>query len=50
MRGWFPELADTRLRHVTWPAIGVHHEFIAVKLEAGVRVRPSGSGSGMSTA
>ncbi len=38
VRGWFPELADTRLRHVTWPAIGVHHEFIAVKLEAGVGV------------
>ena len=21
VRGWFPELADTRLRQVTWPAI-----------------------------
>ena len=36
--GWFPELADTRLRHVTWPAIGEHHEFMASQLEAGVRV------------
>ena len=25
---WFPELADTRLRQVTWPAIGGHHEYI----------------------
>ena len=29
VRGWFPQLADTRLRQVTWPAIGeaprVHH-------------------------
>jgi transposase len=24
VRGWFPELADTRLRQVTWPAIGEH--------------------------
>ena len=27
-REWFPELADTRLRQVTWPAIEPHHEFI----------------------
>ena len=38
VRGWFPQLADTRLRQVTWPAIGEHHDFIAVQLEAGVRV------------
>jgi hypothetical protein len=38
VRGWFPELADTRLRQVTWPAIGEYHEFIASQLEAGVRV------------
>jgi len=38
VRGWFPEVADTRLRQVTWPAIGEHHDFIAVQLEAGVRV------------
>jgi hypothetical protein len=24
VRGWFPQLADTRLRQVTWPAIAVH--------------------------
>jgi IS30 family transposase len=26
VRAWFPELADTRLRQVTWPAIEPHHE------------------------
>ncbi len=36
--GWFPELADARLRQVTWPATGEHHEFIAIQLQAGVRV------------
>ena len=35
-RGWFPELADARLRQVTWPAIAAHHEFITGQLEAGV--------------
>ncbi len=38
VRGWFPELADTRLRQVTWPAIGEHHEYIAEQLKAGVRM------------
>ena len=38
VRGLFPALADTRLRRVTWPAIGEHHDFIARQLEAGVRV------------
>ena len=38
VRGWFPALADTRLRRVTWPAIGEHHEFIDRQLEAGVPV------------
>ena len=28
VRGWFPQLADTRLRQVTWPAIGKHHDYI----------------------
>ena len=37
-REWFPELADTRLRQVTWPAIGEHHEYIAEQLKAGVRM------------
>ena len=36
VRGWFPQLADTRLRQVTWPAIEVHHEYIAEQLKAGV--------------
>jgi transposase len=38
VRQWFPELADTRLRQVTWPAIGAHHEFITAQLAAGVTV------------
>jgi len=38
IREWFPELADTRLRQVTWPAIAVHHEYIAGQLKAGVRM------------
>jgi hypothetical protein len=38
VREWFPQLADTRLRQVTWPAIGEHHEFIAGQLAAGVTV------------
>ena len=38
VRGWFPELADTRLRQVTWPAIGEHHDYIAEQLKAGVRM------------
>ena len=38
VREWFPELADTRLRRVTWPAIGVHHEFIVGQLDAGVPI------------
>ena len=29
VREWFPELADTRLRQVTWPAIAEHHDYIA---------------------
>jgi hypothetical protein len=36
VREWFPELADTRLRQVTWPAIEPHHEFIREQLRAGV--------------
>jgi len=38
VRGWFPQLADTRLRQVTWPAIGAHHEYISEQLKAGVRM------------
>jgi len=36
---WFPELADARLRQVTWPEIGKHHEFITGQLKAGVTVK-----------
>jgi hypothetical protein len=35
VRDWFPELADTRLRHVTWLRIAEHHEYIADQLQAG---------------
>ena len=38
VRAWFPELADTRLRQVTWPAIEPHQEFIREQLKAGVTV------------
>jgi transposase len=38
VREWFPELSDTRLRQVTWPAIGEHHDYIAEQLKAGVRM------------
>src|ERR1700728_1467072 len=37
-REWFPELADTRLRQVTWPAIEAHQEYITRQLKAGVTV------------
>ena len=37
-REWFPELADTRLRQVTWPAIGEHRDYIVAQLEARVTV------------
>jgi transposase len=36
VREWFPELADTRLRQVTWPAIAEHHEYITAQLRADV--------------
>jgi transposase len=35
-REWFPELADTRLRQVTWPAIEAHRDYIVSQLKAGV--------------
>ena len=38
VREWFPELADTRLRQVTWPAIEAHHDYIGEQLKAGVTV------------
>jgi transposase len=35
-RAWFPELADTRLRQVTWPAIEEHRDYIVEQMAAGV--------------
>jgi transposase len=37
-RRWFPELADTALRQVTWPAIAGHRDYIVAQLAAGVTV------------
>jgi transposase len=36
VRGWFPELVDTRLRQVTWPGIEVHRDYVVEQLRAGV--------------
>ena len=36
VREWFPQLADTRLRQVTWGEIGRHRDYIAAQLKAGV--------------
>jgi len=33
---WFPGLTDSRLRQVTWPEIGRHHEYITAQLKLGV--------------
>jgi transposase len=35
--GWYPRLADSRLRQTTWPQIAAHHEYIVAMLRAGVR-------------
>src|SRR5258708_31161643 len=37
-RVWFPELADSRLRQVTWPVIAAHRDYIVEQLAAGVTV------------
>src|SRR5260221_5637379 len=37
-RVWFRELADTRLRQVTWPVIDAHRDYIVEQLAAGVTV------------
>src|SRR5262249_19522517 len=34
VREWFPQLADTRLRQVTWPAIAGHHDYIVAQIKA----------------
>jgi transposase len=36
VRGWFPGLADTRLRQVTWPVIEVHRDYVAGQMQLGV--------------
>jgi len=37
-QSWFPALVDKGLRQVTWPAIGVHRDYITAQLAAGVTV------------
>lgn len=36
VRGWFPELADMRLRQTTWPEIEQYRDYIVAMLGAGV--------------
>jgi hypothetical protein len=36
VRAWFPSLADTRLRQMTWPEIEVHRDYTVAMLRAGV--------------
>ena len=36
--GWFPQVADGRLRQVTWPALEAHRDYIVGQLTAGVTV------------
>jgi transposase len=36
VRAWFPSLADTRLRQITWPQIEVRRDYIVAMLRAGV--------------
>ena len=36
VRGWFPELTNTRLRRATWPAIEAQRDYIATQLTEGV--------------
>ena len=38
VRAWFPQLADTRLRQVTWPEIAGHHDYIVAQVRARVRM------------
>ena len=50
VRQWFPKLADTRLRQVTWPAIAVHRDYIVEQMKAKVTQATVGSGCGTSMA
>lgn len=36
VRDWFPQLADTRLRQISWPLIEPHRDYIVAQLEDGV--------------
>lgn len=36
VREWFPHMADTRLRQITWPEIDGHRDFIVAMTRAGV--------------
>jgi transposase len=36
VQGWFPELADTKLRQTTWPQIEAHRDYIVAQLREGV--------------
>src|SRR5579875_246193 len=33
---WFPQLADTRLRQISWPLIEMHRDYIVEQLQDGV--------------
>ncbi|MET9031051.1 hypothetical protein ABZW96_36445 [Nocardia sp. NPDC004168] len=36
MRKWFPQIADTKVRQITWPEIEQHRDFIVAMTKAGV--------------
>lgn len=36
VREWFPQLADTAVRQISWPLIEPHRDYIVAQLEAGV--------------
>ena len=38
VRGWFPQLADTRLRQGTWQAISKQHDYISGQRRPGADV------------
>jgi hypothetical protein len=42
-RGWFPELVETRLRQVTWPAIAAHRDYIVGGPQEGLRLSLRGN-------
>ena len=36
VRAWFPQIADTKVRQITWPEIEQHRDFIVAMSKAGV--------------